>query len=392
MSTQLPARWPLWLGAFWPARAAVDRTERLRACGGALFGMLVTAWLSYRLLGDSGAALWLAAPTGASAVLLFATPASPLAQPWSIIGGNLIAALIGVTSARWIASPEWAAAVAVSLAIAAMFALRCLHPPSGAVALTAVLGGPAIHAAGYGLVWLPIELNSLLLLLSALIFNNATGRRYPHFAPPALSHQTQDAAPLTRLGFTASDLDAVLGRYNQVLDISRDDLQELFLQTERAAYQRRFGAANCGRIMSRDIVAVAFGTPLEEAWQLMQQHQLTALPVVDRVRRVIGMLERDDFLRHAQPQSYRHLGERLQTLIRRSTASHSDKPEAAGQIMRPAPASVRADQHFVELVPIMAAGQHHIPVVDHERRLIGLISQSDMVAALYETRLGEIAP
>src|SRR6185436_10202571 len=98
--------------------------------------------------------------------------------------------------------------LAVFLAIAAMFALRCLHPPSGAVALTAVLGGPAVHAAGYGFVLVPVALNSLLLLGVALLFNNATGRRYPHSqqADGQHAHRTADGPPTERLGFTPADL------------------------------------------------------------------------------------------------------------------------------------------------------------------------------------------
>ena len=78
------------------------------------------------------------------------TPASPLAQPWSVIGGNLVSAAIGVACARAVADPTLAAALAICLAIAAMFTLRCVHPPSGAIALTAVLGGAEVHAAGRG--------------------------------------------------------------------------------------------------------------------------------------------------------------------------------------------------------------------------------------------------
>ena len=115
---------------------------------GALIGLFCTEWVGRHALG--GANPWFIAPMGASAVLLFAAPASPLAQPWSIMAGNLVSALIGVTCAHAIPDPGLAAAAAGSLAIAAMFTLRCLHPPSGAVALTAVLGGPAVASLGYG--------------------------------------------------------------------------------------------------------------------------------------------------------------------------------------------------------------------------------------------------
>ncbi|MGZ3253432.1 MAG: HPP family protein [Burkholderiaceae bacterium] len=131
-----------WLVRFLPQPNTAGGFEQMRACAGALFGLMLTGLLSYSLLGRASATAYLIAPMGASAVLLFCVPASPLAQPWSIIGGNLVSALIGVTCAKlFVDAPLLAAALAGCLAIGAMFSLRCLHPPSGAVALTAVLGG-----------------------------------------------------------------------------------------------------------------------------------------------------------------------------------------------------------------------------------------------------------
>lgn len=210
--------------------------------------------------------MWLIAPMGASSVLLFAVPASPLAQPWSIMGGNIIAAIVGVSCTKLIGEPILAAALAVSLSIAAMFTFRCIHPPSGAVALTAVLGGPAVQAMGYSFILIPVALNSLLLLLTALFFNNATGRRYPHViqADRTNQHNTSDVAPTDRTGITPQDLDAVLARYNQVLDISRNDLESIMLQTEIQAYRRRLGGTKCADIMSKDVITVEFGTELAD--------------------------------------------------------------------------------------------------------------------------------
>ena len=169
-----------YLRSFIPDRSPVSFRERARTAFGGLVGILVTGLLSRVWLGHAATLPVLIAPMGASAVLLFAVPASPLAQPWSIIGGNLVAAIVGVTAAAAIPNPVLAAAVAEGCAIALMMLLRCVHPPSGAVALTAVLGGPAIVRLGYGFVLWPVIANSLLLLLSALAFNNLTGRRYPH--------------------------------------------------------------------------------------------------------------------------------------------------------------------------------------------------------------------
>lgn len=381
-----------WLVSIFPTPGSIDRFEKMRACTGALFGIVLTGLCSYLLLGNTPGAVLLIAPMGASAVLLFAVPASPLAQPWSIIAGNAVAAMIGVTCAKLIGEPVLAAALAASLSIAAMFALRCLHPPSGAVALTAVLGGPAVHAMGYGFVIFPVMLNSLLLLLTALFFNNATGRRYPHInqADHVNPHETKDAVPTARIGMTPEDLDTVLARYNQVLDISRDDLEAILLETERQAYLRRFGVTQCADVMSRDVVSVEFGTELQNAWDLLHKHRLTALPVLDRARRVIGIIAKADFIEHANPGNYEGFAQGLARLLRPVSHSHSTKPEVVGQIMRKDVRLAAEHQPIVELVPHMSdAGLHSIPVVDDTRRLVGMITQSDMIAALYERNLQE---
>src|SRR6187402_1820068 len=145
-----------WLGRFKPLRPTLPIGERICACVGGLFGLLVTALTLRVCLGSFEHVPLLIAPIGASTVLVFGVPASPLAQPWSVVVGNVLAALIGVTAARFIAEPYVAGAVAVAATIAVTSLLGCLHPPAGAVALTAVIGGPAIAAAGYGFALVPV--------------------------------------------------------------------------------------------------------------------------------------------------------------------------------------------------------------------------------------------
>ncbi|MDB5840424.1 MAG: domain containing rane protein [Herminiimonas sp.] len=375
----------------------VDARERFRAACGALLGIFLTALVSRAILGPSTALPLLIAPIGASAVLLFAVPSSPLAQPWSLLGGNVLSAIVGISCATWINDPQLAAAVAVGASIIAMFALRCLHPPGGAIALSAVLGGSAVNVQGYQYALWPVGLNSLLLLAVAILFNNATRRRYPH--PPQLEHAnvhgTTDSPPGVRLGFTPGDLDEVLKQYNQVLDVSRDDLETLFLQTEMHAYRRRFGEITCADIMSRDVVTVEFGTTLEEAWSLLRRHRIKALPVIDRARRVIGIITQADFLKQANLDLYERFDKKLHQFIRRVARTHSDKPEVAGQIMSAPVRCASVDRHIVELVPLMSdESLHHIPIIDDERRLVGIVTQSDLVAALYRGRVtgGQGAP
>jgi len=379
---------------FLPRPMAVSGKERIRACCGTLIGVFLTGIVSRLILGPDAGLPMLIGPLGASAVLTFALPSSPLAQPWSVLGGNVVSALVGVACARWIGDPALAAAVAVASAIGAMFALRCLHPPGGAIALTAVLGGPAIQAAGFGFAFSPVAINSLLLLAVALAFNNATRHRYPHLhhVEPANKHKTADVPPSERLGFTSQDVEAVLSRYNEVLDVDPDDLAALFKQAEMQAYRRRYEEITCADIMSRDVVAVDFATELEEAWSLLRKHKVKALPVIDRARRVIGIVTFVDFMKNANLEVYEGFDAKLRHFLRRTPGLHSEKAEVVGQIMTRNVRTVRDDMHIVELVPVLSdMGLHHVPVLDRERRLAGMITQSDLIAALYRGRLTDSA-
>ncbi len=366
-----------WLRAFLPGRTRIDGRERLRAVVGAALGLLLTGLVcrAFAGLGGFSESLWLVAPLGASAVLVFAVPASPLAQPWSVIGGNTVAALVGVASARWLPDPAWAGAIAGAGAIGLMFALRCLHPPGGAMALFAVLS----HTTEFSFVLFPALANSLLLVAVGVSYNTLTGRRYPHtqlLPQPA----SADAA------LSQADIDAVLARYNQVLDISPDDLASLLQQTELEAYRRELGSLRCADVMSGAPVAVEFGTTLADAWALMHGRRIKALPVIDRARRVIGILTQADFFSQIDLQQRDGVRGRLHELIRATPGVVSKKPEVVGQIMTRRVRVASADRPLVDLMPLFSeAGHHHIPVIDAERRLAGMITQSDLVRVLGRT-------
>jgi CBS domain-containing membrane protein len=143
--------------------------------------------------------------------------------------------------------------------------------------------------------------------------------------------------------------------------------------------------------MSRDVSVVEFSTTLEEAWTLLRTHRIKALPVVDRVRRVIGIVTLVDFLKHANLDVYEKFDDKLRQLIRRTRNTHSDKPEVVGQIMTKPVRTAAHDKHIVELVPLLSdQGLHHVPIVDDERRLVGMMTQSDLIAALYRGKLADV--
>jgi CBS domain-containing membrane protein len=374
-----------WFKRFIPDLTHVSRIEQLQVCAGVLIGILLlglTGMGSRNLV--EGLPL-LSAPFGASAILLFGLPGSPLAQPWSILGGNIISAAIGVVCAKWVSEPLIAAAMAGTLSVTMMFALRCLHPPSGALALMAVLGGPAVKAAGFGFVIWPAAAGSLALLVVALIFNNLTGKRYPHLSKPTPvnRHKTSDLAPLERIGVTASDFDIVLDQYDQLIDMDRDSLEDLFRRVEMQAFNRRFDGMTCAEIMSRDVAAVTPETSLRDAWRLFQRHHIKALPVISGDRHVIGIITQTDLIKHSDWDVRTGLEMSVPQIARR--VIRLDRKVA--EIMTSPVQTDRQDTVVADLVPRMAdAGLHQVPIVDQDSVLVGIVTQSDLVAALFRGR------
>lgn len=363
----------LYLHRFWPAPLTVSRRERALSILGVGLGLLVTEFLSRQWLG--GVNPWFVAPMGASAVLLFAAPASPLAQPWSMLGGNLVSAAIGVACVQLLGPQGSTAALAAALAVTAMFALRCLHPPGGAMALTAVLGGPAVHQLGWALVWQPVALNCAWMLLLALLYNRLAGRHYPHALPAAAAashapgpHGTRDRPPSQRSGPAPEDLDAALASFGEWLDIDRQDLADLLDRAQHHAMQRRWGGLRCADVMSRDLVSARIEDTPAQVWQRLQQHRIKAMPVLDARGALVGIVSLHDFFvstggpEGPVPRAARTVADLMSWPVR----------------------CAQADQSVLALLPAFAdGGQHHMPVLDAQGQLQGMITQSDLVAALF---------
>ncbi|MCZ8543382.1 HPP family protein [Mesorhizobium qingshengii] len=349
---------------FVPILAGATLRERIIACIGATIGIALTGAIGGLVLGNGPHVPLLVAPMGASAVLLFAVPASPLAQPWSIVGGNTISALVGVIVAHFIHETALATGIAVALAIAAMSFTRCLHPPGGAAALTAVLGGPAIVSAGFLFPFVPVALNSILLVALGYGFHKLARRNYPHVPVPvpANSHGTFDPPAQSRVGFRSEDIDAALGALEETFDIDRDDLDRLLRQVELQALVREHSTLLCEDIMSRDIILVDEYTPADRARKLLLDHNIRILPVVDAEARLAG------------------------TVGLRELALAT---ELVGSVISPA-ATATAGSAAMGLLPVLTDGRSHaVIVVDDDKRILGLITQTDLLAATARLRAAD---
>ncbi len=301
----------------------VNRREQFRAAAGAALGVLVAGLICRSLAQFTGVSPWLVAPIGASAVLVFALPSSPLAQPWPVIGGNTLSAMVGLAVGLLVPDAAWAGGLAVGCAILAMSFARCLHPPGGAVALLVVL----TQTSSLRYPFFPVLADSIVLVLAGMAYNALTGRRYPHRVVP----QPVPAAPMAD------------------------------------AYGRKLDSLRCMDVMSRDLIVADVGTPLHEARELLHARHIKVLPVVDPARHIVGIVTVADFRRAEQ-------------------GLHSGKSVVVGDIMS-RQVSVASDHRPVtDLLPLFAEeGHHHIPIVDAERRLCGIITPSDLLRALYRS-------
>lgn len=177
------------LGALGVAGSPVGAREALASGLGGSVAIAAIVFVCSRFVGVESAAL-LVASMGASAVLLFALPHGPLSQPWPVLGGHVLSALVGVSCARMIPYPQIAAPIAVGAAIGLMQVLRCVHPPGGATALSAVVGGPSVHALGVKYVLTPVLLNAAVIIVVAVFFHGVVIRKsYP--APIALGRREE---------------------------------------------------------------------------------------------------------------------------------------------------------------------------------------------------------
>ncbi|WP_421565668.1 HPP family protein [Ochrobactrum sp. EDr1-4] len=342
---------------FIPILAGANLRDRMIACFGALLGICLTGFITAAILGKSIALPIIVAPIGASAVLLFAVPASPLAQPWSIIGGNVISALVGITVIHFIDNQVLAIGLGVGLAIAAMSFGRCLHPPGGAAALTAIIGGPAVTDLGYQFALIPVGLNSAMLVILGIAFHRLTRRKYPHVpaAAPVNTHKTSDLPASLRVGFNSDDVSKALASIDETFDIDPSDLDRLLRQVELQALVRTQGKSQAKDIMSRDVISITEKDTLEKARVLLLDHNIRTLPVIDEAGKLKGTVG----LRELQ-----ETGSDIRTImIDAITASPDDQ--------------------VVGLVPQLTDGRAHaIIVTDSDNVVQGLISQTDLLSAL----------
>ena len=379
---------------FQPISVNISATEKIVSGASAFLAVLAVGYISIAAVGDldGGAFPFLIASIGAVAVLVFATPHSPVAQPWPVIGGQIISALIGMSVALSNVMPDLvlASALALCLSIIAMYFLRCLNPPGGATALAIVLGGPQVQDLGYMFVVFPVAINSILLVLIGVAMSRfIPNRNYPAIAREKAS--ISDAAGEWALGapkFKDEDLRKALNNMDSYVTVSEYDLSRIYAMAMLNANKRRLGNVFCKDIMIKSPITFQFDDELEEAWDTLQKHNIKGAPVVDKFNHLIGVITTTDYMRHATGHDVGvTMQEKLRDFIKRSPGHTSNKAEVVGQIMSTDLNAASENAHIVDLIPVFTEKRfHHMPVVDDKNKVVGVVARSAVMRSMLITR------
>ncbi|OQK15348.1 hypothetical protein AU255_17915 [Methyloprofundus sedimenti] len=254
------------------------------------------------------------------------------------------------------------------------------------------MAGTSITSLGYSFVFVPVVVNIFILLILAMKINRwIMARDYPSPLPVKKKKTDQQLAvtvPNHQVGFSEQDIDLALADSDVFIGMTHAELSHILTQVEKYTFKRLKGQLLCADIMIKQVVTAEYGTEVEEAWEIMRRNKLKAMPVLDKARRVIGIITWNDFFKFIDLSIYQSFQDKFHRFIRRTADITAMKPESVGFIMTSSVITVTDTTHIVDLIALMSnQGHRQIPVVNSEQRLVGMVYQSNLIAALYNEEL-----
>ncbi|MFA9459689.1 CBS domain-containing protein [Thiohalorhabdus methylotrophus] len=191
--------------------------------------------------------------------------------------------------------------------------------------------------------------------------------------------------PPLELELTESDIQAAMGSIPAYIDITSSDFREIYHLAFRHAVERLAGAMKARDVIARSVVTVQRDTPLPEVTALMVKHRISGLPVVDESGRVAGIISEHDFVTHAREEDGRTVIEILPAagVVDEAGSAAHGYAHVAEDIMTPQVVTLEEDAPLPEIAARFAEWTvNRLPVVDHQDRLIGLVSRWDLVQSV----------
>ncbi|MEZ5753571.1 MAG: HPP family protein [Paracoccaceae bacterium] len=352
------------LRALGPAMPMMKPGAAVAAAIGAASGLLTCDLLLWLIApGSEISHLLLVAPFGASALLIFVIPNSPLAQPWSVVVGNSVSVLAALGVLALTDVPLIAAPLSVGIAIILMGLVRALHPPSGAVALATVLAAGQPDFPGLSFAVMPVGIGSIILVAAGIFWHHFSGRFYPFRQPQAPDHGKADPSPERRLGLRPQELATLIDRLRMAPNIGVEDLARVLDAAEMEAASHHLGGLTAADIMTRDLVTADADMKVAALADLFRRHGFKTLPLATAAGDHIGLIDQSMLLGHLDPDL------------------------TAGDLATDV-ATLGPDADAAALMALLAVGrQQAVPIVE-AGKLAGLVTRSDLLALL-SSRLRE---
>jgi CBS domain-containing membrane protein len=347
-----------------PGLPASAKPEQIRAVATLCISLALIA-----LLSTMSPWVSLLPSLGASAILLAILPNSPTARLGALFGGTLLCGVIAILIG-FVHLPLWLSVpLAAGLALFAMYHLRCLHPPAGALLLWFLTFGNTLDQPFLALLYVVPGL-LLIALCTHLGLVLSSGR-----AGTSRSDVARNPTPSLRHGPTAEDWQQALAKHKKMLDIDGSQLYTLYRELLPSQIAQRLSSTTVEQIMSRDVISLDPADTAQKAWRTLQDHHIKTIPVVSDGQ-VVGTVALVDMLKHfglAWRTLPEDLASRAQFILTLDVASLMSKPAY----------TVRADLPLDALMPLLSDwGVRRVPVVDDAGHLVGMVTQSDLVAAL----------
>lgn len=283
---------------------------------------------------------------------------------------------MGVAAAQWI-PPPFAAPTAVSGAILLMHLFHCLHPPGGATALFAVIGGESIRLLGYEYLISPVAVNAGLMVLFGWMINHLRGPRVSYPAP--LHEQPAQVTPSAEPGgLSPQDLHQALATAGSYIDITEDDLITLVRAAEANAKGRYLTRFRVSDLAYPPVARLRRHDPLARVWGALKRAQDGCVVIVDDLNKVEGIITRTDVINYLTQVQHSPLLDPFRTRFRRRRALGSQDIAAADLMSRPV-VTLQEDTSLGRAATLFAKGDfHHLPVVDPENHLLGVITHAHL--------------
>ena len=141
-------------------------------------------------------------------------------------------------------------------------------------------------------------------------------------------------------------------------------------------------------VMTRDVVAITQDQSVSQAWKLMLEKQVKAMPVLDSSARVVGILTDEDLLERGGIQQRLSVAMRMARAdMEQELRALENSPVRVADIRSyPAVTVLETDTLGAATTRMVQAGLKRMPVVDASGKLVGMLSRLDILRAVAQTK------